>query len=749
MNPLLPIEQMLLLATLVLAASLVLAWRSTRRLGRRARGCALAARVAGLLCLLLIALNPGRWQPPEQERSHRWSVLVDRSASMTLPASGNRSRWTAARELAVGLAGAARSGREVELQAFADGMDAAPTTAAGLAELKPDGKGTDLARALDSLLGSAQAAGRLPTGIVVLTDGRQTVPLTAAGTGAATEEAVGLRARALQVPLYAVVVGEAAAQRDLMVSAGRRQYTGFAGQPLKITAMVGSQGLGELRTVVRLVDESGRQVAEQPVMLPAGGQVRVAFQVTPAAAGYTGYSVVMPPWEGETNTRNNQARTGVLALARKIHVLFVEGVPSWDSKFLAQHLRSQPHLSVTCCYRLTESRYVRLAPGNVKETEITGQVFPDTLEELGANDVVMIGHGAEYILTPARVAVLRQFMTELGGAVIFPRGKPFADAFPELADLAPVTWDKGIDGDFRLAPARDGIENGLFGELLPGAEDPVWARLPPLKHLQGSSQRAAFALVLAEACVPGSSGTAGRVPVVVSRRLGKGMSVCVNLDDFWQWSFFPTVREAGEFYDDFWTALVQWAGTSAEFLPGYEYSLRLSETSVALGQPVRVLVRRRAGPGAAAPQLEVWRDQQRVQELRPGAVAGEATDRWEALLNLTEPGLYRLVLAPAAGAGAAAGPCATLLVRERALELDESQPDPAFVARLTELAGGRVIAPGALATLMDETEKAHAAPQSAPATAVWIPWWPRLALLLVALGAFAAEWTLRRRNGLV
>ena len=61
-NPLLPIECLFLGGIAALTIAGVLAWRSSERCTRQRRLLIVAARLLGVAALLLIALNPGRWE---------------------------------------------------------------------------------------------------------------------------------------------------------------------------------------------------------------------------------------------------------------------------------------------------------------------------------------------------------------------------------------------------------------------------------------------------------------------------------------------------------------------------------------------------------------------------------------------------------------------------------------------------------------------------------------------------------------
>lgn len=95
--------------------------------------------------------------------------------------------------------------------------------------------------------------------------------------------------------------------------------------------------------------------------------------------------------------------------------------------------------------------------------------------------MVILGKGAERIITPARAAALHSFVRDYGGLLVFARGKSYAGRFPEMEALEPFAWKAPFPGDHQLTPSPEGVKDGLFGVVLPGTGADVWRSLPPLE----------------------------------------------------------------------------------------------------------------------------------------------------------------------------------------------------------------------------------------------------------------------------
>jgi hypothetical protein len=297
-------------------------------------------------------------------------------------------------------------------------------------------------------------------------------------------------------------------------------------------------------------------------------------------------------------------------------------------------------------------------------------------------------------------------------------------------------------------PRGEGEDIGLFAGLLPGRDDPVWSRLPLIRCSQTSVALKSFAQVLAEGRRTGPAASQA-VPLLVSRRFGKGMTVVMNVDGLWQWSFFSSTKEAAGMYQELWAQLLLWVGTYSEFLPGHDYALHLGASTAQPGLPVRIQVRRRglAGAERETPKLRVTRGPDLVQEMT--LAAGERADSWEAVLTLTDPGLYRVTLVSQASGAQGQELGALLQIQTPRGEMDEINPDLEFLSKLTAASGGSVVlTASALSDAMDQRERARSRQADEGSNVVWEPLWDRGWFLVIILAGLAIEWTIRRRNGL-
>ena len=740
-NPLFSTNHVIVLFVILAAVGGWVAWRTAWRCWLGPRLIIVVCRVALILCLGAVALNPGRWIEEREEQDHFWEILIDRSLSMsTADIEGADSRWQSALQLANAAKAQSQHPDKVKISVFSADLE----TGADPSALNPDGDQSDLPNAVSSLLSRAQSQTDRLTGAIVLTDGRQTA--AASPKHDQKSRRVALRARAQESPVLALALGGDVAQRDLSVSAKRRQFVAFAGQQTTVTAVVIAEGLGSVKPEIALESNIGLPIDSQTLELSDGEEQLVSFTIDAPSPGVHPFRFRLPAWEGERIAANNEASFTVTVLDGKMNIFMAEGAPYWDSKFLSQMIRQQENMLISSVYRLSADRYFRVETGDERPSEATDNIFPNTREEMNQYDLIVLGKGAEYFLNPNRIALLDEFVDDYGGALLFTRGKPYSGEFDQLAFLEPVRWGERTSSPFRLEPTESGVATGLFGGLLPGPGEEIWEQLPPLREAHTTLSLKPFAQVLLEGR-PETAGLNQRLPVLVSRRYGNGQIVLLNADGLWKWDFFPSKEGLERQYETFWSQLIQWAVTYSDFLPGQDLALQLSESIVYADAPVRGTVLHRSGAEAAGvqPVLEVFRGDERISEveaIRPT----ETSVEWETSISLAEPGSYRVRVVDRANPDAL-GPSLPLTILPQPSEGDELSADPDFLKAFAEASGGRLITAEELSDAVAELDgKATVVDLN---RAEWEPAWDTWWALIFVLFFPALEWFTRRRSGLL
>ncbi len=740
MNPLLPSEYLALVFASVLGAGTWLSWKSSIKMRPGLRVLVTALRIISIACLAVIAFNPGNWKSPGEQKKKEIAILVDRSRSMDVKDSGASSRWAEACRLASRTTEFLKKPDCIESRTypFAEGLEKSAETVSDLGGLKPDGTGTGILKSCSMLLEKYRGSERQLSAIVLLSDGRNTC------AGDLKETTLALRSE--DVKVHAVAIGGYVPLKNLSVILPRRHYTAFPGQSVKITPKVAAMNTGPLQVDLTLSDPGGKDIETRKLSLEDNSSGTVEFRINFEKPGYFSYRLTARSALEESNGSDNHMDFHVSVLEKKLKIIYIEGMPYWDSKFLAQLLRQDSNIELTTVHRLSSERYYSVGTDTSRTEESSQPIFPDSIGELLAYDAVIIGKGAEYFLNAFRVTLLKEYIRDHGGAVLFARGRPAESEVPGLDSIEPAVWGETIRTDFYWEPTPDGEETGLFGDLLPGRADPIWKELPPLTSALQVVELKTFAKVLAVG-IPSSQIGASRIsfPCVISRKYGKGIVMTVNSEGLWKWDFFPVSEKAQKFYREFWIQAILWMARHSDYMPGQDYSLRLGKRNLMPCEPLMISVSRRRGNDGTAklPLVKVFDGDKEVKQTPLSENAGSG-DSFSALVTMDFPGDYTVALVTEKGCRIARE---AFSVGRLPLEKDNLSADVKFLETLVSETAGRMLEEKNLDEIFhDELKETAAGAESS--MAVWDPHWDTWTVLALMLLVLCADIYLRRRSGL-
>jgi len=698
-------------------------------------------RGVGIVAIAVLLMKPMRPKPGEAvDRKPVFALLFDTSRSMNTEDVAGSSRLVVEQDLLCGLE--RRSPElwreyEVELYEFSD--KASRIAPAELHEREmADGGKTLLAEGVQSVLDRTARAGVRSAGMVVFSDGRH--------NGVEDVGRVACSAKSLGVPIWTCCIGTQAQARDVaVVSRGRSDFV-FVDQKSAIKASILQQGCHDDAVKVQLLRE-GRPAGE-PHWVSFEGRARreVSFPIVERKKGLVKYEVAAEPLDGETNVTNNRRTLFVNVIAEKMKVLFLEGEPYWDSKFLVQALRRDPNVQLTSVFRLTHDRYYRTSEGAGKggiRTE-RGAKIPKTREELFQYDIVILGRLIDSLADDDFADLLRDFLTERGGIIVFARGKPNLDGLPELKKLEPVAWSRDVVSDFLIEVTPEGRANPCF-EIAPGEPpETVMRKLPRMLAAERPERTKTMAVVLARAEGPGQVG-GEESPVVVFQRYGKGRTMTVCAAGLWRWAFLPDrLKEYDTAYARFWGQMLRWLVAGSDVLPGSDVTFRTSATCYSLGDEVKIYLRLRYPERVVEkPAVELTDPSGRKVKmmLYPDE---DLTGLYTGSYFPRRPGEYTAVLTNMDRAQSEQQEAKFTIYADTLEDLNVAA-DPQAMKRLAELSGGEAIESGHVGRLPRLLEAAR---NQVEEKIEYVDVWDRAAVFWLIAGVFAAEWFLRRKNGL-
>jgi hypothetical protein len=679
--------------------------------------------------LVLFAL----WQPVLTAVTHDTgtpglAVLVDRSASMSLPVGGatpGLTRAAAADATIRRLRSRLGDRYRLEWYDFAETLRPARPDSA-----RPPAGSTALGAALEQALARADA--RPVAGVVLVTDGVSTSGRDPVRVAAASP-----------VPVFAVVMGAPRPLTDAEVRSVRTNPTAFAGEPLPVRAVISSWGLGG--TLARLeVREGDRLLATREVKLLGGSGVEqeVPLEVRLTAPGTALLDVSLTA-ERDSIPRNDRRRVAVEVLERKTRVLVLAGRLDWDYAFLRRTLSADTTLSYTFLvqerpgdYRVQGDPVLRRLPESAAE-----------LRDFAA--VVLVGYDERGAPAAVNEAIARFVRT--GGGLFLLGGPARPGGWAStglLAGVLPGTVDRDPFPQSRALPISVTLE-GQRHSATAVSDNPAetarrWAALPPLTRTGGGLIPTAEARVLLE--YNGPRGLAA--PALAVSFTGQGKAAWLYGRGAWRWGFLPAgTPSPDDLYAQFLLGMMRWL---AEPAARERFQVDPGKRVYQDGEPVRFT----AGLWNEA-YAPVSGARVRV-EIRPDS--GGAPPRSIELPAGVEPGRYEgedAAFAPGAWSWEATAGNSTdgrelsrahgrFWVESMGPEFARTVPDREALAQVAARSGGALFEAEGVDALADAIPHAIRRQGRVREWDLWNHWLLFAAFVVV----LSAEWFLRRRRGL-
>jgi uncharacterized membrane protein len=268
-------------------------------------------------------------------------------------------------------------------------------------------------------------------------------------------------------------------------------------------------------------------------------------------------------------------------------ILYFEGEPRWEVKFMRRAVADDPQLQLVVLQRTAENKFLRLDVDSAAEL---ASGFPRTREELFGYRALVLGSVEAGFFTREQLKLIADFVAERGGGLLMLGGRrSFAEggyAGTALADVLPVQMearpDAGFFAEVAVRPTRAGEHHAalqLDGD--PTASRARWASLPPLSTFNRVTRLNPGATALLTGSGPGVP--EGQV-VLASQRYGRGLALALPVQDSWTWRMHADIPLEDETHQVFWRQLLRWLVNE---VPDRLTSAASAEPA-ALNQPVRI-----------------------------------------------------------------------------------------------------------------------------------------------------------------
>ena len=427
-----------MLVLLILAAAAGLAWLIRSRLAQAApvmRGWR-AWVIWGLQTLLAALVLVLLWQPaitvaelkPQQNII---AVLVDDSRSMAISEDGSTRQAQAVKALQNGVLASLNRSFQTRLYR----VDDVPARIDSLKDLHPNAPSTRIG---DSLKQLSEETSDLPIGaVVLLSDGDD-------NAGGISADAISaLRAR--HIPVHTVGFGRERAAHDVELDDAVVAPRALADSRLAAKITFHQRGYAGAKINLTVRDVSSRPAPKFWLPAPSasgpdGNLQTETLMFDIGGAGAKTLQIAAAPLAGEENTANNTLTRVVNVGSEPRRILYIEGEPRWEYKFIRQAEEDDRMVQIVSMVRTSENKIYRQGISDPKEL---ADGFPSRPEDLFAYQGLIIGSVEAGYFTPVQQELIREFVDRRGGGLLLLGGQfALADGgwnASNLTELLPTT----------------------------------------------------------------------------------------------------------------------------------------------------------------------------------------------------------------------------------------------------------------------------------------------------------------------
>ncbi len=609
-----------------------------------------------------------------------------------------------------------------------------------LSRLTGVGDRTDLGQALD--LARRELAAVPLAGLVLVTDGADN------SESSLTEALLSLEANS--VPVYTVGLGQERFARDIQLSRVVAPRSVLLGSTLVVDVVLEQVGFGR-QTVEVQVEDDGRIVASEEVRFPADGEsATVRVQFTTTESGVRKFRFRVPPQPGEQVDRNNEQEALIVVEDKRERILYFEGEPRFEVKFLRRAVSDDENVQVVTLLRTAENKFLRL---DVDDSEELAAGFPRTREELFAYRGLILGSVEASFFSHDQLRMIEEFVGQRGGGLLvlgsrhsFGRGgysgTPLADVLPVVLPAAGGPSTESFYAELQVEPTRFGLTHPAT-RIADTAEESAerWRRLPPVSAVNPINE-----------LKPGASNLlTGRSPdledpaiVLAYQRYGRGKALALPVQDSWMWQMHADVPLDDMTHEIFWRQLLRWL---VSYVPD-PVSVTTAQDRVNPGEPVALtaevedqtylsvnnaeVVARVTAPSGALSEI-------------PMEWAVDADGEYAASFVPDERGIHEINVVALEDGEFLGEHTAYVSAEELPTEYFDAEMRAPTLQRIAEETGGRFYTPANVAMLPEDVSFTESGTTVIEERELWDM--PIIFLLLLAV--VGSEWAYRKYRGLV
>lgn len=333
------------------------------------------------------------------------------------------------------------------------------------------------------------------------------------------------------IPVYPIPIG-LPAPPDAMISEIIAPKAVFQGDPVSVRVRVQSRGLDGQRATLKL-KINGEDDQTKVVDLEDGAQFPEITIQPKQNSGILRLDFELDASIADSNPKNNTAQHRMRIVEEKIKVLYVEGMPRWEFRYLRWVLLRNPHLKTRFLMTRGDRDLAKISPHFMAG-------FPKDVRNIFEYDLIILGDVSAKYFKGEQLELLETQIKEHGGSLIMLGGSlsaPSSYQNTPVERMLPVNIGTGkprkVAGDqYPRLPETEALNPMTALADAPDANQRIWSRVRPMYQLPSLDGPKAGAHVLLH--LPSDTAGEPDYPIVSWHAYGKGKCMFVATDNLWR-----------------------------------------------------------------------------------------------------------------------------------------------------------------------------------------------------------------------
>jgi uncharacterized membrane protein len=425
-------------------------------------------------------------------------------------------------------------------------------------------------------------------------------------------------------------------------------------------------------------------------------------------------------------------------------ILYIEGEPRWEFKFIRRAIEDDKNIRLVTILRTSQNKFYRQGIDN---EQMLSEGFPKKRDELFGYKAVIFGSIESAFFSQEQLKNVVDFVSDRGGGFMMLGGRNSFSAGryqnSPIADILPVQLPSEVRppvlDQLKMMVSDYGKTNTLM-KLAPdaGANLKQWSDLPPLSDINKALEAKVGGIVLAH----GQPDNKGDVdPILLAyQRYGRGRVMAFLSGTSWHWQM--EMDHGDQIFETFWRQIMRWLVNSTPdpvmlksdkdtYLPGEAVNLtaEISDKSFNRMNNARV-TGKITDPGGETETIAFdWSGHDGI---------------YQSPLTAAGPGVYQMEVNATQGTESLGSYHTAFQVADRPVEFYNAALDARMLQTVASQTGGRYYPLSKLGDVPDDAVYVEGASSFVEQKELWDV--PILFMLLCA--SLGGEWFWRKKRGL-